>query len=466
MPSHYREDRAVNVQERSWGSARSYNQIVEWLAQLRQYDYDEASLKRMEILAHCCEIPASNLDIVLVGGTNGKSTTVHLTSKLLQEQGFKVGELYATHFLTYNERICINNRAIANKRFVELVNEVTSYVHRECLDVTAYELMLAAGLLYCASEGSDVVLIEVNAGGLFDPARIFTPDIAVLTRLAQDHTEFLGEDLDQTMYDMLSIALKSKWFISAEQSKLRLQKMKTWIENNHIQWMMPVRKLAPLPHIFEQLFGRCASLAERISYIYTKYIKGKMPLFAPTNVALTYRDDMKDRMLKEVSTLHGKTLKNFWAEKFNLPHGRFEYLGHEKPTILLDNAHNLDALDNVLLGIRLMHYQRALQGCALIIGMHESFKSNEIIKRIRYLFKKITGKIFFVTLSSSQKGHNPGELAALAQAAGLEAMACSFEEALINASKSVHERYGLVAICGSPCLVQAYWKIKGVKRLG
>jgi hypothetical protein len=63
-----------------------------------------------------------------------------------------------------------------------------------------------------------------------------------------------------------------------------------------------------------------------------------------------------------------KTIGQFWKEEHGTLPARFQVLDKEKPTILLDNASNLDAFKNLLLGIRLMHYQRPLKGLSLIIG--------------------------------------------------------------------------------------------------
>ena len=78
--------------------------------------------------------------------------------------------------------------------------------------------------------------------------------------------------------------------------------------------------------------------------------------------------------------------------------GRFELLNKEKPSILLDNASNVDALSNLYLGIRLLHYQKPLKGLALIIGFSKANNPLEAIKLLRYLLKKVSGSVFFVSL--------------------------------------------------------------------
>lgn len=155
----------------------------------------------------------------------------------------------------------------------------------------------------------------------------------------------------------------------------------------------------------------------------------------------------------------------FWAEQFDLLKGRFELLDKEKPSILLDNAGNLDAYTNLFLGVRLLHYQKPLEGFALIIGFSKVVNALEAIKLIRYLLKKVTGQIFFVPLPGNVVSHDPQDLAVMAKELNVKARACaSFVEAYEQAKTVVDERNGLVAIAGSNDLVAEYWKQRGIKK--
>jgi hypothetical protein len=244
--------------------------------------------------------------------------------------------------------------------------------------------------------------------------------------------------------------------------------MKDWIDEKGAKWAMPIRKLASLPYIFEQLYGRSASLAERITQIYVEEIKKKFSPFLRGNLLATQkgqrgRPSLEAKRQAELNPI--KTLKSFWNEEFELLRGRFELLDKEKPTILLDTGHNIDALTNVFLGIRLLHYQRPLKGLALIMGISTQIQSSDVIKLIRYLFKKITGQVYFIPLAGVANYYDPEELAATAKDLNFKAKSCnSFEEAFELAKKNVDERAGVVAICGNQSLVSEYWKLKGIKK--
>src|SRR5580704_7403607 len=87
----------------SLGKLRSYSEVVEYLDALAQIDYNDQVLVRMKQLDSHFDNVSSKVDTILVGGTNGKSSTIHFAAKLLQTEGFKVGTAYSSHFLAYNE---------------------------------------------------------------------------------------------------------------------------------------------------------------------------------------------------------------------------------------------------------------------------------------------------------------------------------------------------------------------------
>lgn len=456
--------------------ARNYNEIVEYLNNVPLYEYNEQSLFRMKQLNNLFDNVCSKFDTILVGGTNGKSSTIHFAAKLLKEEGFRSGLLFSSHFLTYNERVTVESQSINNKVFTEILNTVIDACEDNAIKATAYEIMLISGFLHFAQEKIDVVLVEVCYGGKYDAASILNPKIAAITRVTEDHYGLLGNDLDISAFEMLEISKPGCWFISGEQSKLRLQKMKQWLDDHKVNWAMPIRKLATLPYIFEQLYGRSASLGERIAQIYIEDIKEKFSPFLRGNLLATQKGQRGRPTIeaKRHAELHPiKTLKNFWVEQFDLLRGRFELLDKEKPTILLDNASNIDAFTNLFLGIRLIHYQKPLKGLVVIVGLSKVINAMESIKLIRYLLKKVNGQVFFVPYLSAANpndtsmSHDIHNLTVIAQELNLKAKAFDqFFDAFEAAKEAVDSRDGMVCITGSAQLVTEYWKQRGIKKLG
>jgi dihydrofolate synthase/folylpolyglutamate synthase len=465
-------EQARKKSEGALGKIRNYNEIIDYLTSTKAYEYSEAAVSRMRKLDKALDNLSSKIDLVIVCGTNGKSLTAHFASKLLKEERFTVGTSYSSHILSYHEHISANFEPLANKLFAELVNEVITVTEQLNMEATAYELLHMAALLHFTREKLDVAVLEVGYGGRLDALCAFTPKIVALTRVAQDQVGKLGADLDHMAFEMQALAKAGSWFIAAEQSKIRLQKMKALADENKVRWAMPIRKLSALPYMYEQLYGRVASLGERIAQLYAEDIQHKFSPFLRGNLLATEKGRRGRPTLeaKRNSELHPiKTLKMFWTEEFNLLKGRFELLDKEKPSILLDNASNVDALENLFLGVRLLHYQKPLKGLSIILNVSKAVDVHEALKSVRYLLKKINGGLLFVDVPASTEFgveyHSAEALASTAKDMNIKARACtSFAEAFEHAKATVDERDGLVVISGSPSLVSAYWQERGIKK--
>ena len=163
-------------------------------------------------------------------------------------------------------------------------------------------------------------------------------------------------------------------------------------------------------------------------------------------------------------------MEQFWKEELNELPGQL--LDKEKPTILLDTAHNLDAFKNLLLGVRLLHYQRPLKGLTIVVGAAKNaLHSEEFLKMVRYFFKKTSGQLFICPLTDALPGIQEDSSWDVEQVTNdvksmkVKAKVCkSFEEAFDLAKKSVDERNGLVIITGSRSMVTHYWRLKGIKK--
>jgi len=450
------------------GSAKSHKEVITLLDSLKAIDYSKQSVERIKKLDKLFGNISKKVDVILVGGTNGKSSTIHFASKLLKEEGYKVGAAYSSHVLNYNERVSVNFESIQNKDFTDFAGEVISMAQANKIDATAYEIMTIASLLHFNAEKVDIALFEVGLGGKYDATSVFDPKVVAITRVAQDKSDILGEDLDKLTLEMLELSKKETWVVSAEQSKIRLNKMKKWAEENNVKWSMPIRKLAALPYIYEQLYGRSASLGERIAQIYVEDVCKKFSPFLRGNLLATKqgqrgRPTLEAKRNAELNPL--KTLKRFWKDGFNLLPGRFELLDKERPSILLDNADNLDAIENLFLGVRLLHYQRPLKDLTLIVGLPKSTPALESVKLIRYLLKKVSGQVLFVPLTK-QEGHDAQELANIGKELGIKAKALpSFSAAFEMVKSTVDEREGLAVVTGHNELVSEYWKNRGIKKI-
>jgi len=449
----------------------SYNDIIEFLDKSWANEIDKTKSVIKKLDAHLGN-PSKKLKTIFISGINGKSLTANFTSLLLKKEGLKVGAFYSPHILTYNERFSLNNEFITNKNFVEIANEVISASGQLNLKANTLELLTAMAIMFFEKNGTDVAIFEVSTNKNWDPVTICKNNVYAITRIDDLKDNPQAESIIKEFTD---VAEKSSWVISADQSKINLQIMEKLIEKTEAKWAMPIRKLAVLPYPFEQLHGRCAALAERVAQIFLENyvinentVVGESLLIKPKGQRGRPTIEHKRKLEQNPK----KTIEHFWKEASINLNGRFELLDKERPSILLDNASNVDAFDNLLLGVRLLHYQKSLKGLAIIIGCENNrLENDEFVKQLRYFFKKTSGQVIFTPIKYNpytETGKNAWDAEKLTNAlknAKVKAkVAKNFADALDSAKKSVDERNGLIVICGSKSIISEYWENKGIKK--
>ncbi|MEG3193944.1 Mur ligase family protein, partial [Lysobacter sp. D1-1-M9] len=129
---------------------------------------------------------------VLVGGTNGKGSTVAFIEAVAREAGWKVGAYTSPHLLAYNERVRIEGHDADDAALVGAFEAVESA--RGEVPLTYFEYGTLAALWLFARAGLDLAVLEVGLGGRLDATNIAEPDVSVVTTVDLDHQDYLGGD--------------------------------------------------------------------------------------------------------------------------------------------------------------------------------------------------------------------------------------------------------------------------------
>lgn len=475
MATIHKQD-SLSKSASSLGKQKNYNEVIDFLD--THWSHEQPTEKTFALIGkldQALKNPSKKLKAILVGGTNGKGLTIHFATKLFQEEKISVGAFYSPHILSYNERFILNNEAISNKVFTELANEVINTAETHAIPATSFDILTMMGILYFSQNNVDVALLEMKNNSPYDPTNICQPSIFAITRITNENSTPKDEKTaDYIKYILLGVK-PGTHVISGDQSKLNLQLMADQVALHKGIWEMPIRKLAALAYPFEQLHGRCAALAERICQIYVDdFLKSNTVIINNSLLSKPKGQRGRPTLQRKKESLENpqKTLEQFWKEESsNLP-GRFQVLDKEKPTILLDNASNVDALKNLLLGIRLMHYQRPLKGLAFIFACDKNqINVEEFLRLLRYFSKKNSGQIIFCPLenhlpSVKEESWAVDQITNDVKSLKIKAKSSkNFEEAFEMAKKSVDERHGLIVISGSQSIVSLYWKHKGIKKI-
>ncbi len=142
-----------------------------------------------EILNH----PEKQFKSVHIAGTNGKGSTSHMLASVLQEAGYKVGLYTSPHLKDFRERIKINGAMISENEVIDFVEEYKNEFEK--IQLSFFEWTVGLAFHYFANQKVDIAIIETGLGGRLDSTNIVTPEVAVITNISMDHTQFLGDTL-------------------------------------------------------------------------------------------------------------------------------------------------------------------------------------------------------------------------------------------------------------------------------
>lgn len=137
--------------------------------------------------------PHHNFKTIHIAGTNGKGSSSHMLSAILQSAGYKTGLYTSPHLKNFTERIKVNGQEIEETFVTTFVN-----LHREDFEnikPSFFEMTVALAFKYFEVQQVDIAVIEVGLGGRLDSTNIITPEACLITNISWDHQALLGNTL-------------------------------------------------------------------------------------------------------------------------------------------------------------------------------------------------------------------------------------------------------------------------------
>lgn len=168
-------------------------------------------LDRTRRLCSLLGMPQHRFASIHVVGTNGKSSVAQMTAALLEAGGTSTGAFISPHVLRWSERVRLRGEEIGRSEFtaaVERAAQGAEAVNRTLEDgdaVTQFEVSTAAAFIAFASAGVEAAVVEAGLGGRLDATNVIPSRVTVLTSVGLDHTEWLGETLEQIATEKLAV---------------------------------------------------------------------------------------------------------------------------------------------------------------------------------------------------------------------------------------------------------------------
>ncbi|WP_052844698.1 bifunctional tetrahydrofolate synthase/dihydrofolate synthase [Xanthomonas campestris] len=170
------------------------NTLSDWLAYIEQQHPSVIAmgLERVREVAARLQIEAPAKHVIVVGGTNGKGSTVAFIEAIGRAAGWKVGTYTSPHLLRYNERVRIHGVEASEAQLVAAFVAVEAA--RGDTALTYFEFGTLAALWLLQQSALELAVLEIGLGGRLDAVNIIDADVAVITTVDIDHTDWLGED--------------------------------------------------------------------------------------------------------------------------------------------------------------------------------------------------------------------------------------------------------------------------------
>jgi dihydrofolate synthase/folylpolyglutamate synthase len=150
----------------------------------------ELGLERISPIYEKLIRPFIKSKTIVVGGTNGKGTTVEFLSQLLISKKRSVGTFTSPHLFNFNERIKVNGQAVPERYIINSFKLIEE--NKGSVQLTYFDFSTLAALLIFNEFKVDVMVLEIGLGGRLDPVNIVDSDIAILTNVELDHQDWLG----------------------------------------------------------------------------------------------------------------------------------------------------------------------------------------------------------------------------------------------------------------------------------
>jgi len=182
-----------------------FSTVYEWLHWISSVHFCEMELglERVREVGIRLNVVFPNHPVIVVGGTNGKGSTVTSLERIYLSAGYQVGAFTSPMLFKHNEQIRVNGREVSDQDFCDAFEKID--IARGEISLTSFEFFTLAALLIFHQHDLDVMILEVGLGGRLDAVNIIHADVSIITSIGIDHEEWLGSTRESIAYEKSGI---------------------------------------------------------------------------------------------------------------------------------------------------------------------------------------------------------------------------------------------------------------------
>ena len=279
--------------------------------------------------------PQDSVKTIHVTGTNGKGSTSYYLSNLLQKAGQKTGLFVSPYIYEFNERIQLNGKNISNNDLIKTANKIETAIEILKKDdpnfsLVTFEYEVALAFQFFAQENCDYAVIEVGIGGEHDKTNVIIPEVSVITTIGLDHEKIIGPTLKDIAKEKSGIIKSNKPVVlgNVPQNVLEILLNKAQSENSKSFLLGRDFQIKIMPDVIEYQDSK------------TIYNFALRPLVEAYDIGIAVQAiqllqlDLDRKKIEEA------------INETRIP-GRYDVI-QTSPEIIVDGAHNLQAMENLL----------------------------------------------------------------------------------------------------------------------
>lgn len=389
------------------GVHERYTEAVAEIGSRRAETDIDPTTERISALMDLLSDPQRNYPTIHLTGTNGKSSTARMIDALMRERRLRVGRYTSPHLRTMRERIVIDGEPVTEEAFVEVYEEIRPFVDmvdaaRETR-LSFFEVLTAMAFTAFADAPVDVAVVEVGMGGSWDATNVVDADIAVVTPIAVDHTEYLPDTVEGIAEEKSGIIKPNSIAILAQQPLAAAEALMRHVSETGAQVAREGLEFGVTRHDIAVGGQQVSFQGLRGSYedvflsLFGAHQAGNAAVALAAVEAFGAPIESEDPLEFEVVT-------DALAEIASP--GRLEVL-RSSPTVLVDAAHNPAGMTAAVEGVQEAFSFTRLVGVVAIMA-------DKDVEGILDPLEPVLGEIV-VTANSSPRSLSPQELADIAR---------------------------------------------------
>lgn len=311
--------------------------FIEWVQSQKRFS-KKTNLDNMKYFCKLLCNPESSFKAIHVTGTNGKGSTVAMLTSVLMAKGYNVGTFTSPYIKCFNERIAFNTKPIDDDDLLKMANRVIEIYpileENNFPKPTFFEFITLCAFCYFKSLNNlDYAVIEVGMGGRLDSTNVITPIVSIITNVALDHMQILGNTKEAILIEKLGI-VKDNIPVVCGLKEENLKMIATNVANIHNSQIV-------FPKYNEVKNVKCDLSDTCFTYQGQDYQLSLLGFHQVENALLVIEtfNLLKDDLKLSIQDLHNGLKNTKWV-------GRLEKI-NDDPVIYIDGGHNIDGISRI-----------------------------------------------------------------------------------------------------------------------